>query len=501
MAQVDLKRVIAKAKQRLKEKDAAAAAKAEKSPLPGGAEDPEVLEAEEKEVAALMEYMGSPEYRQAITGRDKSGFNTNDAIIDLKENTPDNDNYDPTNIFNPVVKVYSLDNNELCRYHTTTEVEALNALKELNDTAFFAGHVLAFRTGHRYQDVFRKTQAFKHLQYRLKRDQNLQKALYTSGSGAGAEWIPTGFSSMLAEKINLELRIWNQFRTVNMPTNPYKLPIDSGDAVGYYISESTSDNAARFPTTNTSTGNFEFSAKKIGARSLFSEEINEDSIIGMIDIVRNKIADAIARAIENAILNGDTSASHQDSGVTSANDARKAFTGHRYWALNNAGTAKLDFSGTISADKMNQLRELMGKYGVFPSNLFYAVSPKSYIKILRLTEVRTTDKYRDNATILTGQIGDLEQIPILVSEFVQEGVNTSGLIDATPANNTKTVIHLIDKRGFWNGLRRGVTVESFRNRETDQMVVVGKIRVHHKDVYGATSASQIQTVLGHNITV
>ena len=449
-----------------------------------------------KEFFALM---NDPQVRESF--RNSGEFSDDPTPPETKQLRFDvnADDFDPTNNFNPGAKVYGLSREKLAMYHTPNEVEAIEQFKNLQDAAFFAANVRAFRTGEGVGAAMRQTKAFKHLQARLNSDEILKKSLATGLTGYGAEWIPTGFSSQLTEQINLNLQIASQFTSINMPTNPYKFPLDGGDVEASYVPESISDASTKIPTVALSTGNFTFTAKKLAARHLFSEEINEDSVISMIPYVREKLGAALARAMENAILNGDDSTTHQDANVTSVRDARKAFKGLRYFALNNGGTSTLSFSGAApTLTNLNSLRKLLGKYGVYPSNLIYAISPSSYYGFLAISEVRTVDKYGQGATILRGELGRIDNIPIIVSEFVRKDLHTTGK-NTTGQTNNLTVVHLFDKRGFWIGNRSGVQINSFRDLETDQMVVVAKQRTAFQDVFGATNAANIQSVCGINV--
>ena len=111
-------------------------------------------------------------------------------------------------------------------------------------------------------------------------------------------------------------------------------------------------------------------AKKMAVRVITSTELGEDSIIPALPYIKNKISTAIATAIDDCILNGDTSSTHQDTNVTLAYDHRKAWKGLRYYALNCSTTASYD-GGTaaITPEKLMGTRALMVKYGVNPNEL------------------------------------------------------------------------------------------------------------------------------------
>jgi HK97 family phage major capsid protein len=98
------------------------------------------------------------------------------------------------------------------------------------------------------------------------------------------------------------------------------------------------NDANKIPTITPGTGNVTLTAKKLGCLTVFSEEVSEDFVIAIIPFLRNKLGNAIASAIERAILDGDTTATHMDNDVTASTDARKAWIGLRKDAIASAAT-------------------------------------------------------------------------------------------------------------------------------------------------------------------
>jgi len=52
--------------------------------------------------------------------------------------------------------------------------------------------------------------------------------------------------------------------------------------------------------------------------------------------------------------------------------------------------------------------------------------------------VRTVDKYGQFATVLNGELGKIDGIPVIVSEKIRENLNASGVYDGT--TTTKTLL-------------------------------------------------------------
>ena len=92
----------------------------------------------------------------------------------------------------------------------------------------------------------------------------------------------------------------------------------------------------------------------------------------------------------------------------------------------------------------------MGKYGLQLGNdLVYVTSIQGYNNLVTTSDFQTVDKFGPNATYLTGSVGAVYGIPIVVSEFL-DNVGTTG-------NALGTLIY---KPGFMIAERRGIEIES-----------------------------------------
>lgn len=334
--------------------------------------------------------------------------------------------------------------------------------------------------------------------YKNFEESELAKAMAAATSGSGLEWVPTAFSADLIDKVRLALKVAALHKRIDMPTNPYKLPVVSSDATAYLISEATSDTETKITASTPGTKNVTLTAIKLAGRVLFSEELTEDSIIPVLGFVKSNISTALAVAQEDATINGDTSGTHQDSDVTSANDARKAYNGYRKLALSGA---KVDCS-SFTIDNLRSIRKAMGKYGVDPSKLAWVTGISVYSQLLSLKDssgnpmVITVDKYGPNATIMTGELAKVDGCPVIVSEKIREDLNDSGVYDGS--TTTKTLICLVYVPGFVYGDRRRVTIKTKEEIETDQQLLVATQRLDFEDVIDASTEKIVG--LGYNIT-
>lgn len=328
-----------------------------------------------------------------------------------------------------------------------------------------------------------------------------KKALDTATGAQGGDWVPTNFSSELFEFVQLESRVPALFRTIAMPSNPYKIPVGLARINTYKQPEQTADTGqTKIPVGDGSNiGNTTLTAIGHAARVLASMEVDEDSIVPILPWLVRDIAKAIAEGREDFILNGDSAGTHEDSdiGAGSTDHRRRIALGLRAAANDGGATYKLDM-GTFSLANLRALRVKMGKYGVNPADLAIIVGPTGYSKLLGLTEVVTMQNFGNNATTVTGSLGNVDGIPVVVSGFVRENLNTSGVYDGT--TTTKTVLNLVYRPGWVLGERRSTnSVQILKElyAESDQIAVVTRERVTFKDIY--PTASNITTGLGYNI--
>lgn len=321
------------------------------------------------------------------------------------------------------------------------------------------------------------------------------KAMDTATSGEGAEWIPTTFSREMIEDIERELRVEALFRHITMPSNPYKFPAKGASAQVYLVGEAMSDTDIKVTASTPGTRNIVFTAVKLMGRVLCSEEMDEDGVVATVPWLREELVRALAKAREDAIINGDTTAEHQDADVTDANDSRKAFKGLRKYAL-ALGTATKDLS-TFSTANLRVLRALMGKFAVDPSELAWIVGIKVYHKMLSLDEVLTLDKLGAQATLLRGQLASFDGAPVIVSEKIREDLNASGVYDGE--TETDTTLLLVNRRAFLVGEKRFITAKVLRElyAETDQVAVVASQRLDFEPCYDMDSEPVVG--LGYHI--
>ena len=375
---------------------------------------------------------------------------------------------------------------------------------QLNDMLYLTGMHKAIvanqanpGSGVTYSSAVKELESYKLFNFELGRRPELRKALNTDDA---SDWVPTGMSATLIDDLRLDLKVAALFGTITLPAKggSFDNPLRGGRKLAYLQGESTSDSATKYPAETVDTSKVTFTAVKHALRMLFSDEMDEDSAIAIMPLIRAELIQALSDAQENAVINGDTASTHMDSDVTSALDVRKSFDGVRKHGNNGSGNAAVDIS-SISTSLLRSIRKGMGKYGVNPKKNAWVTGISGFIQMLSLTEVLTMDKFGSKATIVNGQLAAFDGSPIVVSEFMRQDLNTSGVFDAT--TETDTEILSVYTPAFRNAEKpSGVKVETARDIETGQNIAVAHRRLDFKQVNAPVGTAEETVGVGYSLT-
>ena len=363
--------------------------------------------------------------------------------------------------------------------------------KTVADMALFG--LLVDKSAKSSRDGFEVARASKHFKGRW---QEICRALDVDTSGSGGTWVPTGIGALLHEKVRAAGKVAPLFARIDLPTNPWKWPIEGSDATAYRVAEPTSDTASKSTASTPGTVAATFDAEIFGARTLFSRSIDADSAVAILPYAQRKIVISFVNGEEKGILDGDTDGTHMDTDVHAlgATDVRWAWDGLRKKAIaQTVATAT-----TSTAANLGVIRAAMGKWGVNPADLAFIVGVSAYHDLLGDSNLLTVDKMGPNATILNGMIGSVHGIPVIVSEFIREDLNASGVNDGI--TTTKTYNLCVNRNEWAMGQRMALDVEVDDSiyRESYQRVVLGFMREDFQHIGDA--AANDDTAIAYNVT-
>ena len=325
-------------------------------------------------------------------------------------------------------------------------------------------------------------------------------AMDSTTAGSGDELVATLEARELWQDVNLQTLVAPIIPTFPMPSNPFEVPRQLGDVSFFPGTENTA-------TTDTAlaTGRTTLTAYELVGQVPYSFTLEEDGVIAMLPEIRAGLVRNVAEVLDDIILNADRSTANNinaDGGNITANSAGKA-----HWLLGYDGILHLplvdnteqanDHDAAVSDDMFNELRAKLGKYGARPSQLAWIMDVHTFIRAQSVEQFRTMDKLGPNATLLTGMLGAVEGIPVIVSEQMSLA-DADGKVTDGAATNTKGRLLLVNRTQWAQGFRRQLMIDVDRDTQKRQTVVTVSFR-HALAERSGSRDSATHTGLQYNI--
>ena len=326
-------------------------------------------------------------------------------------------------------------------------------------------------------------------------------AMDSTTAGSGDELVATLEARELWMDVNLETLVTPLITTIDMPSNPFEIPRQLGD-VNFY--PGTENSAAA--STALTTGRATLEAHELVGHVPYSFTLEEDAVVAMLPEIRAGLVRNVAQVLDDVILNADASGTNNinaDEATISKSDAGK---GH--WLLGYDGILHLPLADNagqsnthgdaVSDDMFSEIRARLGKYGARPSELAWIMDVNTFIRAQSISQFRTMDKLGPNATLLTGMLGAVEGIPVIVSEQMRLADTDGKVTDG--GNNKDTGRLLIFNRTQWmQGFRRRIAIDVDRDTQKRQTVVTVSLR-HALTERSGDRSKATHTALQFNIT-
>lgn len=218
-------------------------------------------------------------------------------------------------------------------------------------------------------------------------------------TGFGDEWVPELWSAQIWHKARLENAILSLFPSVEMPSNPFDLPVEGADPSVYFVPETTDEAQLALgagnpiPDSKIGSGKVQLNAKKLALRVGFSAELVEDAIVPVLTLYREQALRAIMDSIDYVLLNGDTTTAatgniNKDHAAPAATDRYLAFDGLRKLPLVTNSANRVDAAN--AAPTLTLLRsarfKMDARYAARPGDLAWIVDAGTYAKFLAMSE-------------------------------------------------------------------------------------------------------------------
>ena len=272
----------------------------------------------------------------------------------------------------------------------------------------------------------------------------------------------SNFSENVYTEMEQQLVIAPMFNRMSVDAKTFRVPVadeDTDGDVAMFKSGTYATgvaDATNVPTTNQHTmTSVEFTPHKFMATTHLAKDEEEDTVLPLIDFLRQAATRRLARAIDKSILRGTGALTGFTASPTNAITAGTGYASVIEGITNLTADGSLEVATGSATDKVDPsdiaaARTMMGKYGLQLGNdLVFVTSIEGYNNLVTTADFRTVDKFGPNATYLTGSVGAIYGIPIAISEYL-DGVGTDG-------NHLGVLMY---KPGFMIAERRGIEIES-----------------------------------------
>lgn len=322
----------------------------------------------------------------------------------------------------------------------------------------------------------------------------------TQTANQASDWVPTLWTSDLWRRVRVDNNVAANIRTIEMPSASYELPVESTDPTVNKVPETTNEaqltlasSANPIPDSVMASAKKTLTAVKLGLRVGFSVEMEEDSIIPWIPQLREQSLRAMLNAIDNVILNGDTTTTastniNDIAGTPAATDKFLVFNGMRKLGLVTNTTLGINAGGASPTLQMiRQARFKMQSannvYALYPQNLVMFCDPYTYGKILSIDELNVWMNNGRDATVNTGRVPLIDGVELYPSQELVLA-NTAGKVDQDTAANNTTGTFIISARMGWTlGYRRQITtsVDFLPYYDSYQFTATARIALINQD--------------------
>lgn len=320
---------------------------------------------------------------------------------------------------------------------------------------------------------------------------------YSTSTGYGDEWVGVAYSQALWEAIRVGTFVVSKIPSVEVPQGMESiyLPLESTDPVWYNVAENTvngTTTGSPAPTITSSriaTSRALLTLAKLGARVVWSGEMEESSLIPFAGQVKQQLAVSGAEYLESAIIDGDT----ETTDSTNINNIGGAeVTGGHYLAFDGfrksclvTTTANSRAGGALDVDDFIETVKLMGGAGINAldtSKVSFIMDPNVNWKFISLPELLTRD-VAGNPTLEGGKLSQIWGYGVNVSGAMHfmsavRKANSVGKVDTTTtANNIYGAILAVRWDQWKLGWRRRITMETTRFANSDSNEIVAMLRV------------------------
>jgi len=336
----------------------------------------------------------------------------------------------------------------------------------------------------------------------------------------GDEWVGVAYSGQLWESIRHATFALAKLPSMEVPPGAESvvIPLESTDPIWYKVAQaaSLSANPGGVPTNTVTasglgTANNTLTLGKMGARVLWTGELEEDAVLPYVAQLRQQLAVSAGEYLDHVVIDGDT----ETGASTNINDIAGTPAGAEAFLILNGfrksplvtTTANSRDGGVLTIEDYLETIKLMGQQGrnaLDQSKVSFIVDPSTHWKSLELAEVKTQDVF-GNPTIENGRLMNIWGYEVINSAHMHKAnadatygglANSAGKLDLdTASNNTLGVILAVRWDQWQFGWRRRMTIETTRVPAADSTEIVALMR------FGMVQRDTEASAISYNLTV
>lgn len=337
--------------------------------------------------------------------------------------------------------------------------------------------------------------------------------IMTGGSTQGAEWIYDLQGTTLWESIRNDTPIYQAMLAKGMDEAEIPQGFDSelipleGSDPSWYVAAGASDvdssgtPVGTFNISKFGTGQKAVNVAKLSVAMDFRRELEEDSIINIVQEAQRKIRVSATEQMDYILLNGDTVLTANTNinlidGTPAAAPARPSYTlldGMVKLALSSANTSYDCDSTFDETDFLNIFKKLPSTHRQNRDRLMYVLDSDTGIAASNIASLKTRDVF-SRATLEEGVLTSIWRIDVMETGFMYLA-NADGKISATPGNNTRGRIALVRPDQWASRWKRRMQTDVTYYPRQDVTEIVAHLRwgIAYRDAYAAA--------VGYNVNV
>ena len=262
----------------------------------------------------------------------------------------------------------------------------------------------------------------------------LQKAgvTYDATSAAG---IDVNVSQAFEEEVRLEQKVAPLFREIQVASGATVMPIAPDTELANWNGTGLETANNLLEESGASDNNYNINrvllqAYRLVSGTFIANDTDEQVVISMLPIITSAIARAHAKAIDSAIMIGNSSFVGLVGGAGTDG-------GGSFLAADTALVTDPDASGTsdaITGANLLSIRSEMGKYGMNPTDVAYIVGIDQYYNLIADAAFSDVSEVgSDTAMKLVGQVGSIYGSPVIATDALAQGTKEGGAFTGTAA--------------------------------------------------------------------